>query len=193
MDLRNCSPHCSPITYRAYALYSQSFAHTYLSWTVYLPDRLWESLQKLHYDLQKHRGSGKCSSLHLCSTALPLLYLHGFTPPEVGSQPTLTCQQVIGRLQEIVNGGPISSLMTAMDNLLYGIREPFILILVALWSLAFFQFMNPMLYRLDVLYIRSHLICSRASHLIDVKALLTDGRKMLSLYKDVDYFDYTVD
>ncbi|CDR71886.1 hypothetical protein, conserved, partial [Babesia bigemina] len=43
----NCPQHCSPITYRAYALYSQSFAHTYLSWTVYLPDSLRESLEKL--------------------------------------------------------------------------------------------------------------------------------------------------
>ncbi|CDR97244.1 hypothetical protein BBBOND_0311470 [Babesia bigemina] len=187
-DSSNCHPRMSPITYRAYALYSQSFAHTYLSWTVYLPDRLWESLEKLHYELKKH-VSIKCSSLHLCSTALPLLYTHGFTPPEVGSQPTLTCQQVIAKLKEIVNGGPIATLMTAMDNFLFTIREPFIFTLVALWSLAFLICAKTMLYRLDVLHIRSHLIRTKASHHIDVKALLTKGRKMLSLYNDVDYFD----
>ncbi|CDR97038.1 hypothetical protein BBBOND_0309410 [Babesia bigemina] len=187
-DATICHPHCSPITYRAYALYSHTFAHTYLSWTVYLPDRLWESLEKLYYELKKH-DYAKCSSLYLCSTAPPLLYLHGFTPPEVGSQPKLTCSDVIAKLQEIVNGGPIASLMTAMDNFLYGIREPFIFTIVALWSLAFLIFANTMLYRLDVLHIRSHLIRTKASHLIDVKALLTKGRKMLSLYKDVDYFD----
>ncbi|CDR94859.1 Chitin_bind_4 domain containing protein [Babesia bigemina] len=187
-DADSCHPHCSPITYRAYALYSQSFAHTYLSWTVYLPDRLHESLQKLYYDLLKH----KCSSdkfFHSCSTALPLLYLHGFTPPEVGSQVSLKCSDVIAKLKEIVNGKPIASLMTAMDNFLYTVREPFIFTLVALWSLAFLLFTNTMLYRLDVLRIRSHLIRTKASHRIDVKALLTKGRKMLSLYKDVDYFD----
>ncbi|CDR97148.1 hypothetical protein BBBOND_0310510 [Babesia bigemina] len=187
-DPDNCHPHCSPITYRAYALYSQRFAHTYLSWTVYLPDRLRESLQKLHYALKKH-VSIKCSYLHLCPDALPLLYLHGFTPPEVGSQQQLKCSDVIEKLQEIVNGGPIASLMTAMDNFLYGIREPFIFTLVALWSLALLICANTMLYRLDVLHIRSHLIRSKASHRMDVKALLTKGRKMLSLYKDVDYFD----
>ncbi|CDR96865.1 hypothetical protein BBBOND_0307690 [Babesia bigemina] len=187
-DPANCHPRISPITYRAYALYSQSFAHTYLSWAVYLPDRLHESLQKLYYELKKH-DSSKCSSLHLCSTALPLLYLHGFTPPEGKSQPTVTCSDVITKLQEIVNGRPIADFISAMDNFLYGIREPFIFTIVALWSLAFLIFANTMLYRLDVLRIRSHLIRTKASHHIDVKALLTKGRKMLSLYKDVDYFD----
>ncbi|CDR97014.1 hypothetical protein BBBOND_0309170 [Babesia bigemina] len=187
-DPDSCHPHCSPITYRAYALYSQSFAHTYLSWAVYLPDLLWESLQKLFYELKKH-VSTKCSSLHLCSTALPLLYTHGFTPPEGKSQSPLTCQQVIAKLQEIVNGGPIATLMTTMDNFLYNIREPFIYTIVALWSTALLVLANTMLYRLDILHIRSHLIRTKASHLIDVKALLTKGRKMLSLYKDVDYFD----
>ncbi|CDR96940.1 hypothetical protein BBBOND_0308440 [Babesia bigemina] len=187
-DPDNCPPHCSPITYRAYALYSQSFAHTYLSWTVYLPDRLWGSLQKLCNDMIKY----KCSDgkpLHLCSTALPLLYSHGFTPPEVGSQQQLKCSDVISKLKEIVNGGPIASLMTCMDYFLYNIREPFMYALVALWSAAFLIFANTMLYRLDILHIRSHLIRTKASHRIDVKALLTKGRKMLSLYKDVDYFD----
>ncbi|CDR97162.1 hypothetical protein BBBOND_0310650 [Babesia bigemina] len=188
-DPDSCPQHCSPITYRAYALYSQSFAHTYLSWTVYLPNRLHESLQKLYYDLQKHRGSSKCSALNLCSTALPLLYLHGITPPEVGSQVSLTCSDVICELKDVITGKPIADLMTCMDNFLYGIREPFIFTVVAMWSLAFLVFANTMLYRLDVLHIRSHLIRTKASHHIDVKALLTKGRKMLSLYKDVDYFD----
>ncbi|CDR97216.1 hypothetical protein BBBOND_0311190 [Babesia bigemina] len=120
---------------------------------------------------------------------LPLLYTHGITLTEVGSQVSLKCSDVITKLKEIVNGRPIASLMTAMDNFLYGIREPFIFTLVALWSLAFLICANTMLYRLDVLHIRSHLIRAKASHHIDVKALLTKGRKMLSLYKDVDYFD----
>ncbi|CDR96608.1 hypothetical protein BBBOND_0305110 [Babesia bigemina] len=188
-DPDNCPPHCSPITYRPYALYSHTFAHTYLSWTVYLPDRLWESLQKLHYDLQKHHDSSKCYSLHQCSTALPLLYLHGFTPPEGQSQSPLTCKQVITMLQETVNGKPIASLMTAMDDFLYRVREPFIYTIVALWSAALLVIANTMLYRLDVLRIRSDLIRTKASYHIDVKALLTKGRNMLSLYKDVDYFD----
>ncbi|CDR96563.1 hypothetical protein BBBOND_0304660 [Babesia bigemina] len=186
-DPANCHPHCSPITYGAYSLYSHAFAHTYLSWTVYLPDRLWEALERLHYDLKKH-VSIKCSSPYLCSTALPLLYLHGITPPEVGPQPTLTCQQVIAKLQDIVNGKPIASLMTCMDDFLYRVRMPFLYTLIALWSVAILLLAYTILYRLDILYLCSHAIRSKASHLIDVKALLTNSRKMLSLY-DADYFD----
>ncbi|GBE61916.1 Ribosome-binding protein 1 [Babesia ovata] len=83
IDNANCPQHLSPITYRAYALYSTAFAHHYLSWAVYLPDRLWESLLKLQDDLNKLQcHDSKSKPLHQCDKALPLLYSHGFTPPE---------------------------------------------------------------------------------------------------------------
>ncbi|CDR96150.1 hypothetical protein BBBOND_0300550 [Babesia bigemina] len=186
-DRANCPQHCSPITYRAYSLYSPTFAHTYLIWAVYLPDRLWESLKKLRYDLEGH-GNTKCASLHSCPYAMPLLYLHGFTPPEGTPQTSLKCSDVISKLEKIVNGQPIASLMTRMDDFLYKVRMPFIYTLIALWSAAALLLSYTILYRLDILYLCSHAIRSKASHLIDVKALLTNSRKMLSLY-DADYFD----
>ncbi|GBE61388.1 Ribosome-binding protein 1 [Babesia ovata] len=189
-DITNaqCPQHLSPITYRAYALYSSSFVHHYLSWAVYLPDRLHESLEKLSVDLRGHDNT-KCTSLYACHDALPLLYSHGFTPPDGTLQSSLTCSKAIANLKEVVNGRPIASLMTAMDNFLYRVREPFIYTVFTLWSVAMIFLAHTMLYRMDILRIRSHLLTTRASHLIDVKALLTKGRKMLSLYKGVDYFD----
>ncbi|CDR96166.1 hypothetical protein BBBOND_0300710 [Babesia bigemina] len=188
-DITNvqCTKLLSPITYRAYSLYSPTFAHTYLIWAVYLPDRLWESLKKLRYDLEGH-GNTKCASLHSCPYAMPLLYLHGFTPPEGTPQTSLTCSELITKLGEVVNGGPMAKLMTCMDQFLYRVRKPFIYTLIALWSAAALLLSYTILYRLDVLYLCSHAIRSKASHLIDVKALLTNSRKMLSLY-DADYFD----
>ncbi|GBE61895.1 ribosome binding protein [Babesia ovata] len=186
----NCPQHMKPITYRAYALYSSSFVHHYLSWTVHLPDRLWESLVKLHCDLkdlQCHDSNSK--SLHQCPKAPPLLYSHGFTPPDGTLQSSLTCSKVIDKLKEVVAGQPIAALMTAMDNFLYGIRAPFLFTIVTLWLIAALYIAHSLLYRMDVLRIRSHLLTTRASHLIDVKALLAGSRRMLSLYKDVDYFD----
>ncbi|GBE59343.1 ribosome binding protein [Babesia ovata] len=186
----NCPQLMMPITYRAYALYSSSFVHTYLSWTVHLADRLWDSLLKLQYDLEDLQcHDSKAKALHRCDNAMPLLYSHGFTPPNGVSQPSLTCSQLVDKLEEVVSGGPIAKLMTCMDDFLYGIRAPFLYTLVALWSVAALYIAHTMLYRLDVLHIRSHLLTTKASHLIDVKALLTHGRKMLSLYSDVDYFD----
>ncbi|GBE60011.1 ribosome binding protein [Babesia ovata] len=183
-----CHPHMMPITYRAYALYSKAFVHHYLSWAVYLADRLWESLEKLSIDMKKHYGT-KCLSLHQCDNAMPLLYTHGFTPPDGTLQSSLTCSKVIAKLREVVAGEAIASLMTAMDTFLYGIREPFIYTLFTLWLTATVYILHSLLYRMDVLRIRSHLLTTRASHLIDVKALLAGSRRMLSLYKDVDYFD----
>ncbi|GBE62003.1 Chitin bind 4 domain containing protein [Babesia ovata] len=191
-DITNaqCPQHMKPINYRAYALYSPTFAHTYLSWTVYLPDRLHESLLKLQDDLENLQcHDSKSKPLHQCDKALPLLYSHGFTPPEGTGQPSLTCYEVITKLVEVANGQPIADLMTAMDTFLYGIRAPFLYTITALWLIATLYILHSLLYRMDVLRIRSHLLTTTASHLIDVKALLAGSRRMLSLYKDVDYFD----
>ncbi|GBE58609.1 ribosome binding protein [Babesia ovata] len=187
IDNVNCQQLLKPITYRAYTLYSPSFVHHYLSWTVYLPDRLHESLEKLLYDLENLQCS-MLKSLHQCTKAMPLLYLHGITPPDRTLQSPLTCSGFITKLREVINGKPIVSLMNAMDNFFYGIRLPFLYTLFTLWSIATLYIAHTMLYRLDILRIRSHLMRSKASHLIDVKALLAGSRRMPSLYKD-DYFD----
>ncbi|GBE60926.1 ribosome binding protein, putative [Babesia ovata] len=189
-DITNaqCPQLMKPITYRAYALYSSSFVHHYLSWVVHLTDRLWESLTKLHCDFEKLQCPGS-KPLHQCPEALPLLYSHGFTPPEGTSKPSLTCSELVAKLEQVANGQPIAKLMTAMDLFLYRIRAPFLYTVFTLWLTATLYIVHALLFRLDVLRIRSHLLSSKASHLIDVKALLTKGRKMLSLYRDVDYFD----
>ncbi|GBE61994.1 ribosome binding protein [Babesia ovata] len=183
----NCPQHMKPITYRAYALYSTAFVHHYLSWVAYLSDRLWESLEKLSIDMKKHYGT-KCLSLHQCPEALPLLYTHGFTAPEGTLQSRISCSKVSAKLEAVVSGKPIADLITCMDNFLIGIRAPFLFAITTLWLIATLYIAHSLLYRIDVLRIRSHLT-TRASHLIDVKALLAGSRRMLSLYKDVDYFD----
>ncbi|GBE59550.1 Ribosome-binding protein 1 [Babesia ovata] len=191
IDNVNCPQHMKPITYRAYALYSSTYVHHYLSWAVYLADRLWESLDRLSRDMKEH-ASTKAKPLHQCGKVLPLLYTHGFTPPEGMPSSQLTCSEVIVKLEAVLSGGPIASLMTAMDAFLYGVRRHFLYSLLILWSIATVFFTYTTLYRIDFLRICSHLVRSKASHLIDVKALLTKGRKMLSLYHDVDYFDDAV-
>ncbi|GBE60055.1 ribosome binding protein [Babesia ovata] len=183
----NCPQHLSPITHQAYGLYSPSFAYTYLIWTVYLADKLHDSLERLYMDFENHVT--KCESLDHCADAMPLLYYRGFTPPEGIGQSSLKCSDVISKLQVVLSGELITELVTCMDNFFYGIRKPFIYTQVTLWSIAMIFFAHTMFYRLDMLHIRSHLLTTTASHLIDVKSLLTHGRKLLSLYDDMDYFD----
>ncbi|GBE62505.1 ribosome binding protein [Babesia ovata] len=156
IDNVNCPQLMKPITYRAYALYSSSFVHHYLSWVVHLTDRLWESLHRLHQDLEDLQCS-KSKALHRCADALPLLYSHGFTPPEGTLQSSLKCSQLIAKLWEVVAGQPIADLMTAMDTFLYGIREPFVYTVFSLWLTATLYILGVLLYRIDALRIRSHL------------------------------------
>ncbi|GBE62616.1 ribosome binding protein [Babesia ovata] len=188
IDNSNCPQLMKTITYRAYTLYSPDFVHDYLSWTAYLAERLRESLLRLHYDLENLQCHDD-KSLHQSTKALPLLYYHGFTPPYGMLQPPLSCSKVIAKLKQVVAGKPIASLMTCMDTFLWHIRAPFLYTIITLWLTATLYILHSLLYRMDVLRIRSHLLTTRASHLVDVKALLAGSRRMLSLYKDVDYFD----
>ncbi|GBE60189.1 ribosome binding protein, putative [Babesia ovata] len=183
-----CPQHLLPITYQAYALYSPSFAQTYLSWTVYLPDRLHESLKRLSINLKMHDLT-KCKSLYKCPKAMCILYFHGFAAPDDPLTSQVACSDVIAKLDAVIEGTPITTVLTRVDDFLYRVRKPFITLVFTLWSLAITLLANTVLYRMDVLHIRSHLLTTRASHLIDVKALLSTSRRMLSLYKDVDYFD----
>ncbi|GBE61788.1 Ribosome-binding protein 1 [Babesia ovata] len=65
IDNVQCPQLMMPITYRAYALYSSSFAHDYLSWAVHLADRLHESLLRLHCDLERLQcHDSKLKSIH---------------------------------------------------------------------------------------------------------------------------------
>ncbi|GBE62219.1 Chitin bind 4 domain containing protein [Babesia ovata] len=117
-----------------------------------------------------------------------LLYTHGLTPPEDTSQSSLSCSKVTAKLKEVVAGEPIAGLMTAMDLFFHRVREPFIYTVFTLWPTATLYILGVLLHRMDVLRIRSHLLTMKVSHNIDIKALLSTGRRMLSLYHDVDNY-----
>ncbi|GBE61156.1 ribosome binding protein [Babesia ovata] len=119
IDNSQCPQHLSPITYRAYALYSSSFVHHYFSWAAYLADRLWDSLIRLRCDLEDLQcHDSKAKALNRCDNAMPLLYSHGFTPPEGMSTSLIKCSDVGSNLEEVISGGPIARLMSCMDEFL---------------------------------------------------------------------------
>ncbi|GBE61119.1 ribosome binding protein, putative [Babesia ovata] len=103
IDNMQCPQRFTPVAYQAYALYSSSFVHQYLSWALYLPDRLWESLLRLQDDLDNLQcHDSKPKSLHQCDKALPLLYTYGFTPPEGMSTSLVKCSDVGSNLEEVI-------------------------------------------------------------------------------------------
>ncbi|GBE59085.1 hypothetical protein, conserved [Babesia ovata] len=154
-----------------------------------------EAQQSTSLTTAGHRLS--CRSLVQCQDTHPTLYQYGFTLGSPWSlegmardeQGKRTCRDLCAQLHRVLHSQHFPSLFQRIDQLLYTIRLPFIYTVFTLWLTATLYILHTMLYRLDVLRIRSHLLRSKASHLIDVKALLAGSRKMLSLYKDVDYFD----
>ncbi|GBE62838.1 Extracellular matrix-binding ebh, putative [Babesia ovata] len=140
-----------------------------------------------------------CLSIADCDCTTPTLFRYGFVHRDVhslagstsGHPAKRTCQDLCTALQVAVKQmNPLHRLAhETIPEFLYRIRAPFLFAIIALWSIATLYILVILLYRMDVLRIRSHLLTTRASHLIDVKALLAGSRRMLSLYKDVDYFD----
>ncbi|GBE62813.1 hypothetical protein, conserved [Babesia ovata] len=205
-DAYHCLPHRHADLYLSWAVY--------LPWTLYdllqclftafqqISCRDWGCGDCLHEDpcdpgshgVPSSQSSGhscRCRSIVQCRGVMPTLYSHGFTfrdAPALISQ-NRNCFSFRTQLSYVIHSDYFRELFDQCDQFLYRIRAPFLYTITALWSIATLYIAHTMLYRMDVLRIRSHLLTTRASHLIDVKALLSTGRRMLSLYKDVDYFD----
>ncbi|GBE58595.1 hypothetical protein, conserved [Babesia ovata] len=140
-----------------------------------------------------------CPSIVDCDSTTPTLFRYGFVHRDAhslagstsGHQGKRICEDFCKVLQVAVKHmNPLHRLAhETIPEYLYRIRAPFLFCLIALWLIAALYILHSLLYRIDVLRIRSHLLTTRASHLIDVKALLAGSRRMLSLYHDVDYFD----
>ncbi|GBE62969.1 Extracellular matrix-binding ebh [Babesia ovata] len=207
-----CAPFLQPLALHANHTFPQKHAQLYVSWIVWLAWQLWELLESLldalnNIDCTAHgcstclcspgkhgdKDSCHCSSLVECGATLPTLYRYGFTYRNAhallaGSQ-KMRCSDLNDQLTKALHSDHFTQLFHQIDQLLYTIRMPFLYTIVALWLIAALYILHSLLYRMDVLRIRSHLLTTRASHLIDVKALLAGSRRMLSLYRDVDYFD----
>ncbi|GBE59347.1 Extracellular matrix-binding ebh [Babesia ovata] len=207
-----CAPFLQPLSLYANHTFPQKHAQLCLTWVVHLAWQLWQLLQQLRDALDNidctahgcatylcptgnHGGEDACHcpSIVECGGPLPTLYRYGFTYRNAhvlvaGSQ-KMRCSDINGQLNKTLHSNHFTELFHQIDELLWYIRMPFLFTLVALWSIAFFLLIHTLLYRLDVLRIRSHLMRTKASHLIDAKALLTKGRRMLSLHHGVDYFD----
>ncbi|GBE63371.1 Extracellular matrix-binding ebh [Babesia ovata] len=207
-----CAPFLQPLALHANHTFPQKHAQLYVSWIVWLAWQLWELLESLldalnNIDCTAHgcatclcqpsnhndKDSCHCPSLVECGGPLPTLYRYGFTYRNAhallaGSQ-KIRCSDLNDQLTKALHSDHFTELFDQIDQLLYTIRMPFLFAITALWLTATLYILHSLLYRMDVLRIRSHLLTTRASHQVDVKALLAGSRRMLSLYKDVDYFD----
>ncbi|CDR71581.1 hypothetical protein, conserved [Babesia bigemina] len=121
----------------------------------------------------------KCKSIVKCNATLPILAKYGFTfgvKDKLNGDESIdkkrTCRDFCNVFQEAFNeNSHLIQLIKAIDEFIFTIREPFIWLNVALWSLSLFYLICVMVGRLDVLHIRSHLRIP-SSHKITAQSLL---------------------
>ncbi|CDR98089.1 hypothetical protein BBBOND_0405730 [Babesia bigemina] len=206
-----CAPYLQPLGLHAHHTYPQKHAGLYITWIIYLAWEFWELLYQLLQALDNidctaagcatcpcqpgiHGGKDACHcpSIVQCAGPLPTLYRYGFTYRNayllVTDNRAVRCGDLNTKLKQALHSGHFTELFRQIDKLIWHIRMPFFYCFIALWTLVALYILHNFLYRLDIFRIRSHLLTTKASHFIDVKALVIPNRKMLSLY-DADYFD----
>ncbi|GBE63467.1 hypothetical protein, conserved [Babesia ovata] len=121
----------------------------------------------------------QCGSMVQCKGVSSTLYQCGFT---FGDALTLNdekspkqCSDFCTQLRNILDSEYFKDLFEECDNFLKEIRWPFMLTLLALWSLSLLYLLHITVVRLDVLRIRSHLR-SPSSHRIAAQSLLAAAR-----------------
>ncbi|GBE63097.1 hypothetical protein, conserved [Babesia ovata] len=121
----------------------------------------------------------QCGSMVQCKGVSSTLYQCGFT---FGDALTLNdekspkqCSDFCTQLRNVLDSEYFKDLFRECDNFLCAIRWPFMLTLLALWSLSLLYLLHIAVVRLDVLRIRSHLR-SPSSHRIAAQSLLAAAR-----------------
>ncbi|CDR71893.1 hypothetical protein, conserved [Babesia bigemina] len=126
--------------------------------------------------------SESCNSIVQCPNTLPTLYTYGFTYGNRVSLnglvnkscvPKRTCKDFSEQLNKVCSQASVLSKLihVTIPEFLFRIRLPFMLLVLALWSLSLFYLICVMVGRLDVLHIKSHLRIP-SSHRITAQSLL---------------------
>ncbi|CDR71549.1 hypothetical protein, conserved, partial [Babesia bigemina] len=197
-DNVHCAPYLSSVCSDFYHYLAIKHADLYLSWAVYLPWTLYKYLKSLldafcnisckdwecsrctHGDKCKPGKHGvgyscTCKALVHCRGVMSTFYSYGFA---FGNPQTLLatdgrryCHSFYNQLNNVLNSVCFKDLLQKCDEFIFTIRQPFIWLNVALWSLSLFYLICVMVGRLDVLHIRSHLR-TPSSHRITAQSLL---------------------
>ncbi|GBE63414.1 hypothetical protein, conserved [Babesia ovata] len=131
----------------------------------------------------------QCDSIVKCRGVAPTLYQYGFSFGEAstlnGGSTAKKCKDFCSQLKKVLQSQYFKDLFKECDEFLKQIRWPFMLTLLALWSLSLLYLLHIAVVRLDVLRIRSHLK-SPASHRIAAQSLLAAAR--VKALANVKYF-----
>ncbi|GBE63187.1 hypothetical protein, conserved [Babesia ovata] len=130
----------------------------------------------------------QCESIVSCKGVSSTFYQYGFSFGEASTLNGKTpkkCKDFCSQLYKVLQSQYFKDLFKECDNFLKEIRWPFMLLLLALWSLSLLYLLHIAVVRLDVLRIRSHLK-SPSSHRIAAQSLLAAAR--VRALANVKYF-----
>ncbi|GIX64797.1 variant erythrocyte surface antigen-1 family protein [Babesia caballi] len=212
---KNCGPYLDPLTHSDGATYNPAHASIYLSWVLHLSDDLQSWFQDMldefkNTDCSKtgcmgtkcnshapgtHGISCNCDSVVHCGGTLPLLYRHGFryySPLELmrGSKDNTKrqCSDFATQLQSIVNGDPLSNLLTSIDDFLYAIRWEFFSKLSFFWTIYTGLILYTFFFLLDTLRLRSHLHFPSSNSIAPISLLTLGKAPALRTFTKLVYF-----
>ncbi|CDR71496.1 hypothetical protein, conserved [Babesia bigemina] len=193
-----CGPYLQSLYQDTYYSLAEKHCNLYLSWAIYLPWQFWNYLKTLYdsfcsISCQDWGCSGclkgdkcktgkhgtdyncKCWSVVKCRGVQSTFYSYGFTFGDakklLDENELRYCHDFCKQLENILNSQFFKDLLQKCDEFIFTIRQPFIWLNVALWSLSLFYLICVMVGRLDVLHIKSHLR-SPSSHKITAQSLL---------------------
>ncbi|CDR71569.1 hypothetical protein, conserved [Babesia bigemina] len=193
-----CAPYLSTLWQENYMYLAKKHVKLYLSWAVYLPWEFWKYLDELYtafcgiscqqYGCRSCINSDtcrsgkhgvdyncKCWSIVRCRGVQSTFYSYGFAFGDskklLDEDEKRYCHDFCSQLSNVLNSDYFKKLFTECDEFIFTIRQPFIWLNIALWSLSLFYLICVMVGRLDVLHIRSHLRIP-SSHKITAQSLL---------------------
>ncbi|GIX64747.1 variant erythrocyte surface antigen-1 family protein [Babesia caballi] len=139
-----------------------------------------------------------CPSVVHCGGTLPLLYRHGFryySPLELmgmskrsSDNTKRDCKAFAEQLQSVVNGDPLSSLLTSIDTFLYAIRWEFFSKLSGFWTIYVCIILYTFFFLLDTLRVRSHLHFPSSNSIAPISLLGTGKAPALKKFAKLTYF-----
>ncbi|CDR71422.1 hypothetical protein, conserved [Babesia bigemina] len=193
-----CGPYLQSLYHDSYYSLAEKHCNLYLSWAIYFPWQFWNYLKTLYdsfcsISCQDWGCSGclrgdkcktgkhgtdyncRCWSVVKCRGVQSTFYSYGFTFGDakklLDDNELRYCHDFCKQLENILNSQFLKDLLQKCDEFIFTIRQPFIWLNVALWSLSLFYLICVMVGRLDVLHIKSHLR-SPSSHRITAQSLL---------------------
>ncbi|GIX61585.1 extracellular matrix-binding ebh [Babesia caballi] len=138
----------------------------------------------------------RCDSVVHCGGVLPLLYRYGFkfySPYSLsgdigGIKTKRNCNAFHTQLQSVVNGDPLSNLLTTIDTFLYAIRWEFFSKLSGFWTIYICLILYTFFFLLDTLRVRSHLHFPSSNSIAPISLFGTGKAPALKKFTKLTYF-----